>query len=335
MHPRIRHVLLPTRRHNQVRSYHYAAYIASAATLAARGRPDYIYASDVLSALPALVSAKVSGAAIIYHEHDSPDPGALRASLTRWRAQVATAAQEVIFPNEDRARLVPIELGIKPKFIRVIWNTPRKSELPTLKESCRPRNGALTLYYHGSITRERLPEAVVEAVRRMNGKARLRIVGYEAPSEAGYLSRLLVGSMGEDGVPLVEYAGPVDRESLLAVAAEADIGLALMPMKSDDINMRHMAGASNKAFDYMAAGLALLVSDLPDREGMFVAPGYARACRPEDVGSIVAALSFFAEKPEDLRRMRLRNREKIAKEWNYDCQFGSLLQALAHTRKAA
>ena len=55
-----------------------------------------------------------------------------------------------------------------------------------------------------------------------------------------------------------------------------------MPRTSDDMNMLNMTGASNKAFDYMAAGLTLLVSDLPDWHAMFVAPGFGRACDPAD-----------------------------------------------------
>ena len=56
--------------------------------------------------------------------------------------------------------------------------------------------------------------------------------------------------------------------------------------------MLHMAGASNKPFDYMAAGLALLVSDQPDWRAMFVEPGYARACDPTDPSSIATSLAI-------------------------------------------
>ena len=80
------------------------------------------------------------------------------------------------------------------------------------------------------------------------------------------------------------------RADLLAEAARAHIGLSLMPFNSDDLNINHMAGASNKPFDYMAAGLALLVSDLPDWTRMFVEPGFGLACNPADVNSISAAL---------------------------------------------
>ena len=46
--------------------------------------------------------------------------------------------------------------------------------------------------------------------------------------------------------------------------------------------MQNMVGASNKPFDYMACGLPLLVTDLPEWTSTFVEPGYARACNPDD-----------------------------------------------------
>ena len=59
-----------------------------------------------------------------------------------------------------------------------------------------------------------------------------------------------------------------------------------MPKKSEDINMQNMVGASNKPFDYMACGLPLLVTDLPEWTSTFVEPGYARACNPDDTDVI-------------------------------------------------
>ena len=59
-----------------------------------------------------------------------------------------------------------------------------------------------------------------------------------------------------------------------------------MPRSTENINLRHMVGASNKAFDYMACGLPLLVTDLPEWVTAFVEPGYARACNPDDPDSI-------------------------------------------------
>ena len=129
---------------------------------------------------------------------------------------------------------------------------------------------------------------------------------------------------------LVEYVGPVSRDRILKEAARAHVGLALfMPRSSENKNMRHMTGASNKAFDYMAAGLALLVSDLADWRDMFVAPGFARACDPGDPESVVAALRWFIDQPEERRTLAMRGRSKIEAEWNYDTDFARVMSDLS------
>jgi glycosyltransferase involved in cell wall biosynthesis len=158
---------------------------------------------------------------------------------------------------------------------------------------------------------------------RYGERMRLMIAGYEAPGEAGYVDRLKSISNR------VEYLGEVpSRTGLLQAAARAHIGLALMPPGSSDINMRHMTGASNKAFDYMAAGLGLLVSDLEDWNEMFARTGFARACNPADADSIAAAFDWFLANPTQRRGMGERGRTQIETAWNYDTQFKPLLGEL-------
>jgi len=303
----------------------YAVYAAAAAALAVRVRPHVLYASDPLAALPARLASKLSGAPIVYHEHDSPDPGALRPWIARRRAEVIRAARLIIFPNEVRARIARDELGFPSDRLRIAWNVPRRAELPVLEASSEE---PLLLYYHGNISPKRVPEGIVEAVRRLDGRVRLRVAGYEAPSARGYVRRLLDLGRRSDDEPLVEFLGQFPRNRLLSEAAKAHIGLATMPRIPEDVNVRHMVGASNKAFDYMGAGLPLLVSDLPDWQAMFVARGFARACDPDDPGSAAAALGWFADNAAERRAMAARNRAKIEKDWNYDTAFAKVLDAL-------
>jgi glycosyltransferase involved in cell wall biosynthesis len=102
----------------------------------------------------------------------------------------------------------------------------------------------------------------------------------------------------------------------------------MVPCRSSDRNMEHMTGASNKPFDYMAAGLALLVSDRPDWRAMFVAPGYGRACDPADPDSILKALTWFLDHPTERAAMGALGRAKIAADWNYDTAFAPVLGLL-------
>jgi spore maturation protein CgeB len=166
----------------------------------------------------------------------------------------------------------------------------------------------------------------------MAGRVRLRIAGYEAPSARGYIRQLVGSDSGAAADNPVEYIGIVpQRADLLTQAARAHVGLALMPCQSNDLNMRHMNGASNKPFDYMAAGLALLVSDLPDWTRMFVEPGFGVACNPADVDALTTALGWFIDHPERRRAMAVRARNKIEAEWNYDTQFRVVLNSLEST----
>jgi glycosyltransferase involved in cell wall biosynthesis len=300
----------------------YAAYVAEAAVIAVRWRPNIVYASDPLGAGPGLLAARLANARLIYHEHDTPHPGMLRPSLARLRRSAARRAAAVIFPNETRASIAQEELGFFDHRLHIVWNMPRRREMPRLQAVA---DVPLLLYYHGSVSSVRLPEGVIEAVRQLGGRVRLLIAGYEAPGAAGYVKRILQRAQPGQGT-VVRYLGPIAREALLDVAAAAHVGLTVIPRcggssGGEDLNLRHLTGASNKAFDYMAAGLALLVSDLPDWRSIFVAPGYALPCDPANPDSVRVALGWFIDHKEVRREMGVRGRARIASDWNYDTAF--------------
>jgi glycosyltransferase involved in cell wall biosynthesis len=250
----------------------------------------------------------------------------LRPMLARSRAAATRSARLIVFPNDQRARVAQSELRFSDSQLHIVWNVPRRAELAS---PAAPAETPLIVYYHGSITPERLPETVALAVRRLAGQARLRIAGYEAPSARGYVKYLVGSDAGAATNNPIEYIGMVPlRADLLAEAARAHVGLALMPCQSSDLNMRFMTGASNKPFDYMAQGLALLVSDLADWKTMFVDPGFGVACTPTDVDSLLAALGWFIDHPEARKAMGARAMKKIETEWNYDTQFRAIVESL-------
>ena len=328
-HPHVKIHAIRTRPSHVMNSVSYALYAAAVARIALRFRPNVVYASDPLGAGPGLLAARLADAALVYHEHDSPSPGALHPILARSRAAAARAARLIVFPNEERAHVAQSELRLSDDRLHIVWNVPTRAELAL---SAAPAEPPLVVYYHGSIGPERFPEAVAFAVRRMAGRVRVRIAGYEAPSARGYVRHLVGTDTGAATDNPVEYIGMVpSRADLLMQAARAHVGLALMPCQSSDLNMRFMIGASNKPFDYMAAGLALLVSDLPDWKTMFVDPGFGLACDPTDADSLSAALAWFIDHPEARRAMAARARAKIEAEWNYDTQFRAILESLEST----
>ena len=302
--------------------FSYLRYVCAAAQLAATFRPTVVYASDPLGAGPGLLAARLANATLVYHEHDTPKPGALDPRIARLRKAAARKAPFVIFPNAERARLAQAELGFRDEQLHVVWNVPRRTELPDLP----PVHGSkLTALYHGSITPERLPESIIAAIAECG--MQLRLIGYEVQGAKGYVSRLLETGR-RFGQNVVDYLGQFSRDRLLAEAARADVGLALLPLNPDDVNLKYMLGASNKVFDYMASGLALLVPELPDWVGSFVHPGYGRSCNPADMRSLVAQLGWFAANPDQRRSMGAKGRAKIESQWNYEKAFAPVLDRL-------
>jgi glycosyltransferase involved in cell wall biosynthesis len=158
---------------------------------------------------------------------------------------------------------------------------------------------------------------------------KLRVVGYETIGHLGYMNQFLAHAKEKGLESRVQCIGAVPtREELLVRARQCDLGLALMPKQSDDINMQFMAGASNKPFDYLACGLALVVSKISDWQRMFVDSGYGLACDPEDPQSIADVLSWYAAHLPEMRAMGEKGRRHLEADWNYESAFQPVIDRL-------
>jgi glycosyltransferase involved in cell wall biosynthesis len=104
--------------------------------------------------------------------------------------------------------------------------------------------------------------------------------------------------------------------------------VALLPALSDRVNERAMVGASNKPFDYMAAGLTLLVPDAPAWRRTFVDAGFGLACDPESPVSIAGTVQCLLQQHSALAEIGRRGQEQIAREWNYETTFAPVMARL-------
>jgi glycosyltransferase involved in cell wall biosynthesis len=324
--PGLRARCLPSERGGSGIKARYARYAAWATREAMRWRPDWVYASDVLAAPIALAIAALTGARVVYHEHDAPavehPSWALRQCLAA-RRRLVRDAQVVVAPNAARAaRLAAFRGG---RSVVTAWNCPRRptDRLPMPRSD----HGPLRLAYRGSINAERFPPSIIEAVRR-GGSVAVEVVGYETEGSRGYCDQLAALAT-KLGVPeRVRLHGTLPAPHADAVVERCHVGLALMPMTSRDENMRSMAGASNKVFEYLAAGAVPLVSDLPEWRTEFVEPGYAIACDPREPASVIDALAWADRHRADLRAIALRGWERLRADWNYETQFAPVLKAI-------
>jgi len=305
---------------------HYARYGTWVAREAAAWKPDWIYASDLLSTPIALAAAAFTGGRVVYHEHDAPAtprPNWVIKRCLDARTRLLRAASIVVAPNADRAARLSTTAGGRKVF--AVWNCPRR---PTSKPHLARALDGLRIVFCGSINSERLPLAVVEALARAKSPVTLDVAGYETVGSRGYIAALAEYGRSLGVEQRVRFLGTVSEDDWSVVFEQCDIGLALMPMASSDENMRHMAGASNKPFEYLSCGVVPLVSDLPDWRRTFVEPGYALVCNPSRVESIAAAFDWAVDNRAAVREVATRGWERLRLDWNYESQFAPVLDAM-------
>ncbi|WP_254970133.1 glycosyltransferase [Cyanobium sp. To12R1] len=266
---------------------------------------------------------------VLYHEHDAPSPAAANTVFMKYvyaaRRAAVRVADVIVVPNEERLAKLVAESGRRGPSV-CVWNCPSVDEVAASRAAL---DSPLTLYYHGSLNNARLPFTVLEAMSRVEHPLRLLAIGYETIESRGYREAFQQEARRLGLGDRVQFDGPLDhRKDLMMASRKTDVGLAMMPLNSDDSNMSSMTGASNKAFDYLAGGLALVVSDLPDWRNFYVAPGYGLSANPDDAGSLAAAFGRLASNPTITRRMGEEGRIRIAKEWNYETQFSAVLALL-------
>ncbi len=290
-------------------------------------RPQAIYLSDLFSCPAGLLLSFLSRAKIIYHEHDSPNADSNRGVFTKWllwtRQQLAAKAL-LIFPNEDRGKLFVNSLPQKDINFMTVWNFPILTEASLLVE--KKDSKTIYLAYFGSINQTRLPKTLLQAMTRLPDNVKLKIIGYETIGSRGYMAEFLSLAEAFSISERIDFLGSMSRKQALEALMQCHIGIAFIPKKTNDINMRYMLGASNKPFDYLACGMALLISDLPEWKVMYEQPNYGLSCHPEDSESIANAINALLADVEKLEQMGEAGRARILQEWHYEKQFQPVLK---------
>jgi glycosyltransferase involved in cell wall biosynthesis len=324
--------LLPAERPGWRQKVQYARFAGDVLRETLAFRPDWIYASDALAAPAVQLVRRGRSLRVLYHEHDHPAPsaagrrhGAFIRQVLRSRRDLVRTADVCVLPNAERAAIVGRETGRTD--VQIVWNCPRRGDAAAGPR--RAAGPAIRFLYQGSIVPARLPLSVIEAFRRLDARAELVIAGYETIGHPGYVQTLLERAAAAGLGDRVSYAGVLDRNGLLRLMAACDVGLALFPLATTDLNESTMVGASNKAFEYLSQGLPLVVSDRPDWRRVFVEGGLARACDPASPPSVVAACQWFIDRSEERLAMGERGRCRVLDDWNYETTFAPVAARLS------
>jgi glycosyltransferase involved in cell wall biosynthesis len=290
-----------------------ADYYRRGVALVRRTRPDLIHANDYNTAWIGVAGKLLTGSRFVYDSHELWPDRNLRPEWRPWlllcESLFVRAADSVVTTSPGYAEVISMRYRVAAP--TVVRNVPEWRAEPDA-----PRNGETPLaVYFGAVTRNRgLPTAL--RALALVPELRLRIVGPEAWGYRATLTELAAELGVSDRVELLEPVAPGEAP---AVLGDADVGLALI----EPACLSYEMTLPNKLYEYVAAGLPVLSSDVPVLAREVREHGVGEVADPADPAAIAAALRAVLE-PDANARFReaaqrlaaeatwTREREKLA-----------------------
>jgi glycosyltransferase involved in cell wall biosynthesis len=236
---------------------------ARMARTARRERPDVVHAHDAAMLAPGSSAARRSGTMLVYDSHELATgvPYHSRA----WSAVIATVERRfvprcdaVITVSDGIAERLQQKYGLseRPTVVRNLPDLPPPGDagVEDLRQALGSDAAPLILH-HGAVAADRGSETLVRSLQHLDG-AHLLFLGAEGPYVDGL--RRLSADLALDS--RVHFHPPVPLAELLSYSSQADVGVTLL----EDTCENHRLALPNKAFEYVAAGIPVVASDLPE-----------------------------------------------------------------------
>lgn len=257
---------------------------------AAAIRPARVYHASDLYVLPALSSAaRTHGGRIVYDARELY-PYVASTVGRPWVRLLWLLVERSYIRKADA--VFTVSDGIADKLVE-LYGVPRPTVVhnasdpagSSMRRSLRiapDRSAAEAVILHqGQMRKDRGCELLVDAMRDVEnailvflGSGPLRPELEKQASEAKISSR-------------VRFVDPVPPSELLAYTSSADIGVTLL----EDTCLNHYLALPNKLFEYLAANVPVIATDLPEIRNVVKTYDVGLLVQPGDRDDLVAALN--------------------------------------------
>ena len=251
------------------------------------------YAPEVAAALPALVSTATA-----------PSASKL-ARLARREAYVWRRAEGYVTITAALASALTERLGARPR-LAVIPDGARIGNVVAHAVA----GDRVTVGYAGHLYPWKGVDVLVEALARVPHVRGLIIGGHEKEPDLERVQALAARLGVSDRI---EFTGQIAPAAVAARLQEADI--LTLPNPASAISSH--ATSPLKLFEYMAAGRAIVASNLPAIGEVLVDDVNAVLVTPGDAGALAAGISRLAADPTRRRRIASAARASVA-EYSWD-----------------
>lgn len=269
--------------------------------------PELILAGLVLQRL---------GKRVIYDAHeDLPSQVLHKPYFSNWQRKIARYAAAGLVHSANRwlSAQLCATATIQQRF-------PERSCLvrnfPLLREftlsSPPPRSSQSTacqIAYVGGLAPSRGVLELVQAVNLLNSSASLVLAG---PWES---EEFRLHCQKADHQGRVTYAGVLDRQGVGNLLRSSDIGVAVLhPVPA------YVDALPVKLFEYMAAGIPVIVSDFPLWRGIVGNAGCGVLVQPGDVNALQVALDYLIQDPSLRQQLGSNGRTAVEQRYTWDSE---------------
>jgi len=275
----------------------------------------------------AMLLKVISGKPVIYDIHECyPELFLHKEYLSVFQGKLVSAIirqlEKLAVSFFDASIAATEHISEQFKQVLVLHNYPLLSEwqnVPDTPQRFHSRN----ICYLGSITRERGLTQLVKALELVD--CTLHLAGAYEPKE---YREELAKLRGFEKV--IEY-GYVNRVQAAELLAKCAIGVVFLERCPNYIH-----SLATKMFEYMAAGLPIIVSDLPANVKLLDRAGCGRYLDPMESKNIAKAIEELLSEPEKLSLMGAKGKSMVTQELSWEAEepkYHSLVQALLYGEK--
>lgn len=224
-----------------------------------RTEVDVLVANDLDTLAANFLVSRIKRKPLVYdsHEYFTEVPELIGRPVVRgfWKW-----LEKQLVPKVDAAYTVCDSIAgvysdLYKVHFRVVRNLPVKSEVRNISSKIPASPGdPKIILYQGALNMGRGIEAAIRAMQFVNG-AELWLAG-----EGDLTDQLkqLVDDLQFEGK--VKFLGRLPIAELIKVTRQADLGISL----EEDLGLNYRYALPNKLFDYIQAGVPVLVSNLPE-----------------------------------------------------------------------
>jgi glycosyltransferase involved in cell wall biosynthesis len=242
------------------------------------------------------------------------------AWLERWVFDRAATVFVVSQESLDRC----VSLGVPPERVVLVGNTPANLEdfrkrYPMPSELADWANSHVVLFV-GNLLADRGLDFAIEAVADIRDKmdVRLLIVG-DGPEMERLSARINVGGL-ESHVRLLGWR---EHSALPPFYANSTVGI--LPFAATPHIRLTIA---NKLFDYMAAGLPVVASDVPPMRRVLEETRSGILVKPESAAAIANSLLALLSQPQVLIEMGANGRRAVATKYSWHNDASRFVRAI-------